>query len=501
MGRFFTSRSRYASLLFGPIVIACAAPGDIPSPKSRLLVAITSNNIGSREAPLKLSISAPTTVTVRIESRKSTGELDTSFNGYVRLLSKPGSVENLFGDDVWRRNVKVVNGVADNVRVQFVGAYGETQLWAEDIGYAPAPITRDPPPQCADGLDNNGDGNFDFPNDPGCAFANDDTEALGTFMSGVSNPIFFQSPRIADVRGVEQGGAATPYPHEQLIVDVGWRRDTQTYAFQTVVTRIASDGFYISDIGDPRGFSSIFAFTFVAPPRLRVCDRLRTLTGSASDFYGFTELGFPTWTVEYWDPDNGPCPVPEPFVFTFDELLDSNNRIRFRQESALVRVQASAEMGLRITKHFGRGYPAAPTYIPTDDASNCDFNRDGKVDYSTEPEMTCANNCNADIECTEYAGFSLRGSFNLVVTDELGNARASTPVNASSASGFEPLAKRGAAIGSFTGTLRYFSGGSRFTIEARCEDDVVSDPKGVPMPSTKACVRPRTPLEKTEETL
>ena len=59
-------------------------------------------------------------------------------------------------------------------------------------------LRRNKPPSCADGLDNDEDGDVDFPKDPGCAFANDNTEGGGRYSQGVSVPIFYTLPRIAE---------------------------------------------------------------------------------------------------------------------------------------------------------------------------------------------------------------------------------------------------------------------------------------------------------------
>src|SRR5439155_11770715 len=110
---------------------------------------------------------------VRVEAHKADGTLDTSFNGYVRLSSKPGTVTSVAGDNTDGRNVQLVGGVADQVTVSLLAAFGGTRIWADDLGYVPSDPARTPPPQCADGLDNNGNGTIDYPADPGCAFAND----------------------------------------------------------------------------------------------------------------------------------------------------------------------------------------------------------------------------------------------------------------------------------------------------------------------------------------
>lgn len=53
---------------------------------------------------------------------------DTSFTGKVRLKVVPGEIEP--GSDV----VQLVDGVAENVSVPIRFSYGETRIWAEDIG-------------------------------------------------------------------------------------------------------------------------------------------------------------------------------------------------------------------------------------------------------------------------------------------------------------------------------------------------------------------------------
>ncbi|HEX7601880.1 MAG TPA: hypothetical protein VF316_09755, partial [Polyangiaceae bacterium] len=310
--------------------------------------------------------------------------------------------------------------------------------------------------------------------------------------TGVSDTLYYALPRIADVRGATTtGGTATPFPKEQLKIDTGYIEGTSgnpsSFAFDTVVTRIASDGFYATDVQDQatRGYGSVFMFTFSAPQKLGVCDRLRSLQGTASDFYGFTEMGFPTWAVETWDPNARPCLVPEPRVFTVAELKD--NTVLFRYESALVRLLSAAPVAVHIGAHIGPDKPAAPTYAPTDNATNCDLNGSGKVDFSLPDETACSNACAADVECSEFQGFLSQGNFTLVVTDGVTTNKAQG--NGGSSPDFDPVTLRGKPVKAFTGTMRYFSGGNQFTIEARCVDDIVMDaPNATPLTSDKACV-------------
>jgi hypothetical protein len=150
---------------------------------SRLVVTLQAlQGQGTREKPFPLSFDPSPPIGLKIVAMGPDGQVDTSYNSFVRLSVKPGSVVGVTGDpgSASGRNVLLKAGVADNVAVSIAASYGATHIWAEDIGYTPADPQRQPPPQCSDGIDNNNNGLIDFPADPGCAFANDDNEDLGT---------------------------------------------------------------------------------------------------------------------------------------------------------------------------------------------------------------------------------------------------------------------------------------------------------------------------------
>lgn len=470
---------------------SCADEFPIRHASEHLVVIRKDGNFGAGDNRLPINFSPSNVVKVRIEAHRADGSLDTNSNAFVRVSVKPGTVYSA-GDGSTGRNVRLVNGVVDDVNISVIASFGDTRIWAEDVGYVPVTdLNRKPPPACADGLDNDGDGTVDFPADPGCYAPNDDTEETGTLATGVSDTIYYALPRIADVRGATTtGGTATPFPKEQLKIDTGYVEGTNgtpsSFLFDTVVTRIASDGFYVTDVQDQtaRGYGSVFMFTFSAPQKLGVCDRLRSLQGTASDFFGFTELGFPTWAVETWDPKVRPCLVPEPRVFTVAELKDTT--VLFKYESALVRVLSNAPVAVHIGSHIGPDKPAAPSYTPTDNASNCDLNGSGKVDFSLPDEAACSAACTADVECSEFQSFLGQGNFTLVVSDGVTTNKAQG--NGGASPDFDPVSLRGKPVKAFTGTIRYFSGGNQFTIEARCVDDIVLDMNGTPLASDKACV-------------
>lgn len=497
-----------ALLAAGACVASCSSGFGTLTSQARLVVTIDSGDTGNvNKLPLAFTPAAP--LTLSIKALHADGTLDDQYDSFVRLSVRPGTVYSVNGGDNGR-NVQLVNGVASGVIVPIVASYGETHIWAEDLGYVPVKdLARTPPPQCADGVDNDGDGTVDFPADPGCFASNDDSETGGTYAAGVSPVIHYQLPRISDVRGYSlNSGTATAFPGEQVNMFTGWNDATTRFDFDVVVTRIASDGFYATDVQQQTsiGYSSVFAYTFSAPTKLRVCDRLKAFSGTASDFFGFTEIGFPTWAVEYYDPAVRPCLVPDPTVLGVADL--ANTKALFRYESSLVRVLMTGKFEadgtcskttpgvcIHITKHFGAQHPAAPAYTPGPDASNCDLNNSGKVDFGDANESACNTACTNDPECSEFSAFAGQSNFYVVVEDTVNGTQGHAQINGSSAPGFDPVTTKGAPIKSFTGTLRYFSGGSQFTIEARCSDDIVTDVNAQPLSSNGACVRPRTDLE------
>lgn len=484
---------------------------------------------GAREAPLPLVVDVPLKFKVRVRALTPEGAPDTAFSNFVRLSSKPGAIQPLaVSGNTDGRNVRLEAGTSPEVDVLVTNAYGTTYIVAEELGYLPA----DPlgvPPKCANGIDDDQDGKIDYPADEGCAFANDDAEQGSSYAEGISPPIFIALPRVADVRGLTcqtvgtdvacSSTGITPYPKEQIQIEAGFddlnqpRGEAEVY-----VTALVSNGFYIQDVKDARfgsftdkqpGFNGLFVFNFNTPPRMRVCDRIRTIRGTAGEFFGFTQLSYPTWTLTEWNPRFSTCRVPDPTVLSPGAIGDRTNLLRL--SGSLVRVESTPDRSLvvRVTPKLGsRKVPEAPGggFVPAADATNCDFDDDGRIDFAPgAKEGLCSQACTADAECTEYSNFRERGTFRLTVSDS-GNQQAAVQADASQSAGFDALALRGQELRAFSGVLTFFSGGSQFTIEARCKDDIITDPKGVPFPSDKrtnleepppplACVRPRTETE------
>jgi hypothetical protein len=590
--------------------IACANPLPPETGSTNLLLVSfsgSSSQTGSATDRLPLSFTTTQTFTIDITAQKADGTTDATFNGYVRLSIVPGTVVSVSspagGPTTEGRNVQLQQGVASNVQVTVVSAFGDARIWVEDLGYEPADPLGNPPPECANGIDDNHNGLIDYPADPGCYFADDNTEDGGTFATGVSETIYFIYPRIADVRGVSQGGGATSFPNQQVQMDTQWtlplpqplpRSPPQPTKSTTpidptawttfvndltsvynvnqcqnpkpgslpaapagcsmsesavqqfcqcqgldrtprgdVVTGLSSSGFYVSDVADPRGFSGVFAYNYTSPPNVYICDRLIAFGGTSSDFYGWTEINYPAWELEEWDPTTRTCFVPDPHVYSLADLASTSARLN--TESALARVMQNPPQtdpncygpgamctasypisdevcvnpcgaplpsplgdtgySIHIGALMGPNHPpqtGTNAYAPSANATNCDYNGDGKIDFTTgNPEDLCSVACSATPECSEYSAYLSEQQFNIVVVAE-GQAPVAVVANGSTSQSFDPVASRGQQIGAFTGDVTYFSGGTVFTIVARCADDIVMDPTEPPLPSDKACVSART---------
>jgi len=416
-----------------------------------------------------------------IQAISSTGAPITDFHGFVHLSVQPGAVDSIVAPGAVGRNVQLVDGkVAGTVQVEAV--YGPARLWVEDLGYTPAPMGK--APACSDGKDNNSNGLIDFPADPGCAYADDDDENGSSYSAGVSPPVAYDLPKISDVRGAPLGGA-TPYRNDGV--------DIKSDAPETlVVTHVSSNGFYVTDVNPTEqmnGNNSVFAFYFATPPGMRVCDTITSLSGTANDFFGFTEVSFPSWTLTTLVKGVGTCLVPEPVLLgpcatghTCPTLVSNGTGMQ-KYESSLVRVE-----GFKIAKHFGPQFATHQNF--QDNASNCDFTGDGKIDFTNPDEATCATTCDSLPDCSEWTSFSGRNTYKISSGTNMILIDTSTIVN------FDPTANRGQVIDAVSGTMRKFSGGTlNWTIETRCPDDLACAYPGcvaAPVSSQSACVNLRT---------
>lgn len=427
---------------------------------------------------------------VDLEALAADGSGRVREDRWVRVSARPGKVTLVPRPGVAGSDVLLEGGHREGIELVLTAAFGTTHLWATDVGFVPR--TRiGQVAACSNGLDDDGDGLIDD-GDPGCLDGTDDSEDAGSGAAGVSVPIQFQNPSLAEVQGF---ASQSPFAGENVTVDRG----------DLVITRVTSDGMYVTDIADTagRGYNHLFVFSFNTPTSIpdcqedeqeslacstqqalvvRPCDRLGMVQGILSEFYGFTEMNFPTWRLVPWDPARGACPIPEPPLLDATTLNGKGSLPMEALEAALVRVRN------------------VDLPDPEQDFVNCDQNGDGAVnfrDYGTntcDSECQCRESCDANPLCLELTQYHDYGQWPVRVGGPGGvklwvSSRDSVP----SFDPFDPTVPR--HLSAVTGTLRNLSflRPKPWILEPRCEDDLTRE--GEPASVATACVRPRTTEE------
>ncbi len=538
------------SLLVAPALLALSAaceeeppPPEGPQTFRISVVQVNGADPPAKDAPLPANIGTTNELwEVQIEAINHDGS-PADFEGLVNLRVQPGAVVSVVNADDGEslgKNLRLSGGAASAL-VTVTAVYGGARLWVEDLGYQKAEDGA--VPLCANGVNDDPDEDVfvDFPSDPGCAFADDDTETPGTFAAGTSAAVHYALPSVQDIQG---GGSSTPYPYESISVNTSG-------VHELIVSRYSKDGFYVTDLsgqppscsvdadcgaldsglvcdieagayclpgcrgtggngcqpsagtcpstddtieacpGGPAqqpgvGYNHLFVFTFSTPGGIRPCDQATYLAGTLSEFFGFTELNFPSYEVDpLFEGQEADCRIPRPISLPH-RIIDSP-KIMEQLESALVRIE-----GYHVAALLGPKPAINNVFLP--DQTSCDLNGDGKVDFENEAEASCGDACSSDPECAEWTGYISRGNYK--VSKRIGTVTSVIQVNTDGAPQFNPVANRGLELGAVTGTMRNFSGGDlNWTIEARCPDDVVCDATGCSdeiKDTTESCLDLRT---------
>jgi hypothetical protein len=272
------------------LVAALAAVGcqreivvDDPGPLT-FEVQVVDGGVGTAQAPLPFS-HTPFTLTLDVAAIDKDGAPAGWFDGRLHLRVAPrGKLAD--GQSEW---IDVVGGVAHGVPVMIQDLHNEANIWVESVGTDAAP---------------------------------------GNYATGLSPDLWAANPTIRNVQEVTPDPVLPTWETSALegefvIIDLTDRT--------AVVTGVTNDGCYVTDTTEPGlSYSSIYVYNF-SRPEVEVGDRIVSLSGTADEFFGFTELSFPSWKAD------GTAAVPSPVVI--DALnVDDDNALE-AYESALVEVQ------------------------------------------------------------------------------------------------------------------------------------------------------------------
>jgi hypothetical protein len=247
-------------------------------------VRVTSGNPGTAESPLPFSHD-PFSLTLSVGAIDRDGQPATWFEGPLHLRLAPyGKLA-----DGQASTVSMAGGVADGIAVQMYDVHATSNLWVEAVGTDDAP---------------------------------------GNYATGLSPAIVAADPTIRQIQEVETSDTlptweTSPLAGDFVLVEMTGRT--------VVVTGVFSDGCYVTDTTEGGlTYDSIFVYNH-SRPMVEVGDRVVSLSGTNDEYFGFTELSFPTWKVE------GTAAVPSPVLIDAANVDDSN--ALEMAESALVEVE------------------------------------------------------------------------------------------------------------------------------------------------------------------
>jgi hypothetical protein len=277
-----TARSRVRLAVILAAVAGTAAAcvrevaSDLPGPLS-FEVLLAGGDAGTPEEPLPFS-KDPRTFVVDVRAVDEGGATAGWFDGRVHLDIRPRGAISI-GFSPW---FDLAGGVATNVPVQIERVHSTASIWVEDTG----------------------------------------EDGLGSYATGLSPELRFRNPTIRNCQEID------------IHLTSGLRGDfveIDLEGREAVVTGTARDGYYLTDVSEPGLlYSSIYVYTH-SRPDVEVGGRVVRLRGTVDEFYGFTELSFPSWKVE------GTAAVPEPV--TIDAAIVGIDDALEPFESALVEVR------------------------------------------------------------------------------------------------------------------------------------------------------------------
>jgi len=434
---------------------SCVERRDFPTTTVSFEVTFTADNgCGVEGAEPCEHSAAPISFTASVRALRSDRTLDTSFNGTVALTLVPSGLFSdqhpVLPDGRRVELVKLTNGEALDIGLEFTRAFGEINLLVQDYGYTKADNVLDA--AC-----------LDLYPAPGCFAVDDDDPEFGTGAAGVADPVQFENPTIYDVQAtnIESEGDFRGYPsplfHFRVTVDGNSRDEVPTPADCVdnqgnqrellVVTALTVDGFYVTDVcsGDGSAFASAYMYNFHTPEDLIRGDCLVELIGTVEEFQGFTELKNPFWVVDV-DPDEPDTPrcadmLPAPTELTAAMLTDDHTMEGL--ESSLVTIT-----GATLATEF----------------RSCDLNGNGAI--GNDDEWDCSSDCGDEIDCVVLESYQTYFQWSVNKDGQELNVVTRGVID------FDPEENLGLQITRLTGTLRHLDfGRPQWTLEPRDDND------------------------------
>ena len=259
---------------------ACSENGDEPTGINSFRVTIVEGETGSNADRVPFP-EDPVQYVLDIRALDFDGKVDKSYDGKVAISVQPAGA---LGEDTPSR-VAVENGVAERVEIELERCHGDVTIWVEDAG----------------GVDTS-----------------------GSYAVGASPVLHFAYPTIAQMQRWHD------FESSALRGDFVELRVADR---NVVVTNIRRDGFYCQDLDEGEGeHGGVYVYTHNRPDGVIIGSKLIALRGQVSEFFGFTELGFP----DYVAAPGQELALPDPAVI--DVTLLADDEAMEGLESSLVAV-------------------------------------------------------------------------------------------------------------------------------------------------------------------
>jgi len=179
------------------------------------------------------------------------------FNGDLKVDLRTGRLASDM--DPW---ISIENGMWNSVdaeeAIRFQAAFGPSRIWVSDAGDKDSTSERKP-----------------------------------SFATGVSEPMYFHFPTIAEFNNIED----TETNHI-----VGEFTEVRVEDREVVVTVVGPNGFWVTDLNDGVGnYASMYIYTFSKPSSVLPGYRITKLNGGNQEYLGSTQLSFPSYETEEGD--------------------------------------------------------------------------------------------------------------------------------------------------------------------------------------------------------
>ncbi len=331
------------------------------------------------------------TARVRIRALNENREVAANFYNSVVVTTVPSGMFVTGGDvHLLPDNRKVlVLAMAAGVwegDVTFRGAFGEVRLMVEDMGYEPAPNAANA--ACASL----------YPAQ-GCYAPDDDNPAPGTGAVGVTDPLFFDNPRLSDIQrpwdeslvtNSSRDAEASPLSGFRVTIDGDPYLGTAACApgeHRMVVTAISVAGFNISDVCDPAfpDYAHLYVYNFSTPEETSRGDCILAIQGGIDEFQGYTEMKNPLWEVDRCETGDAFCTVGEPKCTAF---LPQPVPITATTLGSLLAMEKLESALVEVTN-----------VTSSTEFLRCDANGDGVIDYAIPEEKNCKYDCGDAVGC------------------------------------------------------------------------------------------------------